>query len=131
MHDRNEKTTPMDLATASSADHVLVTVQGVIDHSTEHQLREHLRSLAMGLGAKVLVLDLSAVTFFGSVALTILLQAADDAARHSTATHPFRVVVDNSRPVIRPLQITGLQSLIRLHHRLDEALSDDQPSDLQ
>ena len=131
MYDRDEQTATLDLAADPSVDHVLVTVRGDIDYSTQDRLRRYLRESAMVLGPRVLVLDLTAVTFFGSAGLTVLLEAAEDAARHSTAAHPFRVVVDGSRPVIRPLQISGMQAVIRLHHDLDEALRDDRPPDLR
>ncbi len=131
MHDHDEQTAPLDLAAESAPDHVLVTVRGDIDYSTEDQLRRFLHEPLATLGSKVLVLDLTAVGFLGSAALTILLRAADDAARCSSAVHPLRVVVDGSRPVIRPLQISGLQSVIRLHHRLDDALRDDRATDLR
>ncbi len=131
MHDRDEQTATLELAAEPALDHVLVTVRGDIDYSTQDRLRRCLGESATVLGARVLVLDLTAVTFFGSAGLTVLLEAADDAARHSTAAHPFRVVVDESRPVIRPLQISGMQSVIRLHHDLDEALRDDQSPDLR
>lgn len=131
MHDRDEQTAPLVLTADHSADHLVVTVRGEIDYSTEDQLRRYLASSTTSLGARVLVLDLTAVTFFGSAALAVLLEAADGAARNSTAVHPLRVVVDDSRPVIRPLQISGVQSLIRLHHRLDEALHDAPSPDLR
>ncbi len=131
MHDPDEQPAPLDLAAAPSADHVLVTVRGEIDYSTQGRLRRHLGEAMTVLGSRVLVLDLTAVTFFGSAGLTVLLEAAEDAARHSTAVHPLRVVVDASRSVLSPLRISGVQSVLRLHHDLDEALRDDQSPDLR
>jgi anti-sigma B factor antagonist len=66
-------------------------------------------------------LDLSDVTYFGSAGLAVLVESAEDAAQRSTAMHPLRVVVDQTRPVIRPLQISGVQSCVRLHHHLGRA----------
>ena len=131
VYDRDEQTATLDLAADPSVDHVLVTVRGDIDYSTQDRLRRYLRESAAVLGPRVLVLDLTAVTFFGSAGLTVLLEAAEDAARLSTAVHPLRVVVDESRHVIAPLQISGMQAVIRLHHDLDEALRDDRPPDLR
>lgn len=131
MTDSEERTAPLDLVVDLSAHHVVITVRGEIDYVTADQLRRCLERSTAAIGPRVLVLDLSAVTYFGSVALAILLETADDLTRRSSALHPFRVVVDQSRPVIRPIQIGGVQSLIRLHHELDDALRDQQPPDLR
>ena len=109
----------------------MVTVRGEVDYDTADQLRRCLEHSAAAISSRVLVLDLSAVTYFGSVGLAILLETADNLARHSSAPHPFRVVVDESKTVIRPIQIGGVQSFIRLHHGLDDALRDHQPPDLR
>lgn len=127
----DEQTAPLDLTVDPSAHHVVVTVRGEIDYPTADQLRRHLEQSTDALGSRVLVLDLSAVTYFGSVALAILLETAEALTERSPVLHPFRVVVDQNMPVIRPIQIGGVQSLIRLHHRLDDALSGQQSPDLR
>ncbi len=127
----DEQTAPLDLAVDLSVRHIVVTVRGEVDYYTADQLRRCLEHSATAIGSRVLVLDLSAVTYFGSVALAILLEIADNLARRSSAPHPFRVVVDESKPVIRPIQIGGVQSLIRMHHELEEALQDQQPPELR
>lgn len=131
MHDPAGRTAPLDLAVDPAVDHILVTVAGEIDYSTADRLRHCLVRSTTDPGDRVLVLDLSAVSYFGSVGLTILLETAQEVAGRSSAVHPFRVVVDGSRPVIRPLQISGVQSVIRLYHDLDGALRDSRPPDLR
>ncbi len=131
MTDSDERTEPLDLVVDLSADHVVITVRGEIDYSTADQLRRRLERSTAAIGPRVLVLDLTAVTYFGSVGLAILLETADVLSQRSSAPHPFRVVVDETEPVIRPIQIGGVQSLMRLHHDVDDALRDHQPPDLR
>jgi len=131
VHESDEQTAPLDLAVDPSPDHLLVTVRGDIDYATADQLRRCLEDSTAALRSRVLVLDLSAVRYFGSVGVAILLDTAQDVAERSSATHRFRVVVDGTRTVIRPIQISGVQSLMRLHHDLDEALRDEQAPDLR
>lgn len=131
VRESDEQTAPLDLAVDLSADHLLITVRGDVDYSTEDQLRRYLEHSTAALGSRVLVLDLSAVSCFGSVGIAILLDTAEEVAERSSVGHRFRVVVDETRPVLRPIQISGVQSLIRLHHNLDQALRDEQPPDLR
>jgi anti-anti-sigma regulatory factor len=67
------------------------------------------------------ILDLTAVTFLGSAGLTALVEAT----RHSAA--PLRIVVDSNRPVIRPIEVTGLDDVLRLYHSVDEAVKTGMP----
>jgi anti-sigma B factor antagonist len=72
-------------------------------------------------GAAQVIIDLTAVDFLGSAGLRALLDAqAGCAARKG---QPLRVVVDHNRPVIRPLQLTGLDQQLCLYHDVDDALS--------
>jgi anti-sigma B factor antagonist len=38
------------------------------------------------------------------------------------------VVVDHSRPVIRPIEIVGLDNVLALYHEVEEALRGDEPT---
>lgn len=70
------------------------------------------------------ILDLTAVTFLGSTGLTALVGAT----RHSEARRePLRIVVDHNRPVIRPIEITGLDDVLSLYHSVDEAVKAGTP----
>jgi hypothetical protein len=99
----DERTEPSALVVDLPADHAVLTVRDEIDCSTA------------AIGPRVLVLDLSAVTYSGSVGPAVLLEAADVLSQRSSAPHPFRVVVDETGPVIRPIRIGGVQPA--LHRR--------------
>lgn len=92
---------------------VVVTVGGEIDGWTAPQLRQELDTAQRQAGT--LVVDLTAVTFLGSPGLRVLLDAAVDGA-------PLRVVVDHARPVVRPLEITGLDTVLATYDTVDDAL---------
>jgi anti-sigma B factor antagonist len=100
-------------------DALVITAVGEIDLDT-----------APALGAAVIdcvdktrggrrILDLSSVTFLNSTGLTALLRATN----HAEAQRELLpIVVDGNRPVIRPVQVTGLDDVLTLYHTVDEAL---------
>ncbi|WP_379628915.1 STAS domain-containing protein [Pseudonocardia sp. GCM10023141] len=103
---------------------LVVTVTGDIDLSTVQRFRT---AVAEGLdrvddetpdGAP-LIIDLTEVTFLGSAGLHALVEVTRAAQRRR---EPLRIVVDHARPVIRPIEMTGLDDLLALHHTLDDAL---------
>jgi anti-sigma B factor antagonist len=77
-------------------------------------------------GAGPVVVDLTDVTFLASRGLVTLL----DARRASSAVTPLRVVVDHTRPVIRPLQLAGLAEVLTLFHDVHEALEGEPEAEL-
>lgn len=103
---------------------VVVTVAGEIDIHTVDRLRG---AVAEGLARVVdepadgiaLVIDLTDVTFLGSQGLTALVEATKAAQRRK---EPLRIVVDHTRPVIRPIELTGLRDLLALYRTVEEAL---------
>jgi anti-sigma B factor antagonist len=99
---------------------LVVTVAGEIDRFTVARLRaavtagfDQLRS------GEMLVIDLTDVTFLGSPGLQALVEATE-AAEHRR--EPLRIVVDNTRPVIRPIQSTGLGEVLALFDTVTQAL---------
>lgn len=54
------------------------------------------------LDDRVLVVDLSEVTLLGSPGLRVLQESAEQALHHRGLV-PLRIVVDETRPVIRPI----------------------------
>jgi anti-sigma B factor antagonist len=101
---------------------VLVTAQGDIDGLTAPRLTAALARAFAGLGERLLVLDLTSIGFMGSAGLRTLTEATAAATReHGPRT--LRVVVDNTRPVIRPIEIVGLDEVLTLHETVDEALA--------
>jgi anti-sigma B factor antagonist len=95
----------IDVAPTESG--VRVTAAGEIDSTSAPVLRGHLDSI-LETAAGEIVVDLVAVTFLDSAGLCVLA-----AAHRRAVTQGVRLqVVAASRAVIRPLQITGLWSLL-------------------
>jgi anti-sigma B factor antagonist len=65
------------------------------------------------------VIDLSEVSFLGSAGLAALVDAAVAA---EARREPLRVVVDHTRPVIRPLEATGRDQVLQLYRSVEDAL---------
>jgi anti-sigma B factor antagonist len=83
----------------------LVEVSGEVDLLTAPQLRETVFAALTGQ-PPVVVIDLLAVSFFGSAGLAVLIEAQQQASTHSE----IRLVA--SGPVtVRPLQATGLAAV--------------------
>lgn len=98
---------------------VVVEVSGEIDLETAPALDTALRAALRDAGAGGCIADLTDVSFLGSIGLTTLLNATQAAERRR---EPLRIVVDSNRPVIRPIETTGLDEVLRLFHTIDEAL---------
>lgn len=97
---------------------VVVTVSGDVDALTAPRLRHELDQAFADVGTGAVVVDLTDVTFLASRGLSTLV----DAHREASALVPLRVVVDHTRPVIRPLQVTGLADVLTLFNYVEEAL---------
>jgi len=67
----------------------------------------------------MLVVDLTDVTFLGSHGLAALVEATRAAHRRR---EPLPVVVDHTRPVIRPIELSGLDDILALYHTVDDAV---------
>ncbi|MHA6783492.1 anti-sigma factor antagonist [Pseudonocardia saturnea] len=107
---------------------LVVTVTGEVGLHTVDRLRsavdDGLEQIADDETGIVLVIDLTAVTFLGSPGLDALVEATRAARR---LREPLRIVVDHTRPVIRPIEMTGLDDLLALHTTLDHALHEHHP----
>jgi anti-sigma B factor antagonist len=99
---------------------LVVTVAGEIDLLTVDRLRAAVSDGFDELpeGA-ILVIDLTDVTFLGSPGLQALVDATRVARRRY---EPLCIVVDHTRPVVRPIEVTGLDDVLALFHTVDEAL---------
>jgi anti-sigma B factor antagonist len=102
---------------------VVVIVDGEVDSLTVPRLRAAVDTALVEAGDRAVVVDLTEVTFLGTKGLKALVEA-HEAARPST---PLRVVVDHTRPVIRPLQLTGLDRTLSLYDYREQALAADAP----
>lgn len=97
---------------------LVLTVTGEIDMENAPALCRSVTSAIDRTRGEPCVLDLTTVTFLGSAGLTALLQATRHAEQRR---EPLRIVVDSNRPVIRPIQVTGLDDVLSLYHSVAEA----------
>lgn len=98
----------------------LVEVAGEVDLATAPELADEVCEALEQSETTLCVLDLTAVTFLASAGLAALTEAARQAGR---LREPLRIVVDSNRPVIRPIEITGLDRILALYHSVEEALA--------
>jgi anti-sigma B factor antagonist len=103
------------------ADAVVLGVDGEIDGLTAPRLRTAIADAFAQLAGRVLVIDLTDVTFLGSPGLHALLDTAQEASHHE-GFQTLRVVVDHTRPVVRPIELTGLDAVLALYYNVQEAL---------
>ena len=126
---RDEHSAPPPLLlvdTYQSGEAVVVRASGEVDLHTAPELETAVAGALDRAGRHPCVIDLTNVTFLSSPGLNALVRAAQRAEREPG---PLRIVVDANRPVIRPIELTGLDSILALYHTVDEALSperDDQ-----
>jgi anti-sigma B factor antagonist len=108
----------------SRDDAVILTVEGDIDGLTSPRLMRAITEVFRDLDGRLLVLDLAEVQFLGSSGLRTLRESAAEATRHH-GLHQLRVVVDQARPVIRPIEIAGFDAFLTLYHTVEDALTAD------
>ena len=101
---------------------LIVTVRGEVDGLTAPRLRTALDHAFGRLDGRVLVLDLTQVEFLGSPGLRVLLDCARVAAR-TPGYQPMRVVVDQNRPVVLPIEIVGLDHVLALYESVNDAIA--------
>jgi anti-anti-sigma factor len=102
-------------------DAVLVHATGEIDSSTAGELRSQLESAlheAESQASRLLIIDLEGVTYFGSAGLNAILDCHKQGMRTGTSV---RLVADNGL-VVRPIEVTNLDSLLDLYPTLPAAL---------
>jgi anti-anti-sigma factor len=102
-------------------DAVLVRVEGEIDSSTAGELRLQLESALQQAGgheSRLLIIDLEGVTYFGSAGLNAVLDCHKQGLRAGISV---RLVADNEL-VVRPIEVTNLDSLLDLYPSLPDAL---------
>ncbi|USX53753.1 STAS domain-containing protein [Lentzea sp. HUAS12] len=98
---------------------IVVRATGELDQSTAPAFRAELRAaLAMATSSLPVVVDLTGVTYFGSMGLNELLahQRLADAAGV-----PFRIVAAH-RAVLRPVEVSGLDQVLDVHPDVERAL---------
>lgn len=113
---------PGQRAVTFAVDHregaLVVWIGGELDLLTVPDLRVCVAdAIAQTTGS--VVIDLTDVGFLSSAGLQLLISVHSDlAAEHRT----LGLVTGDNRPVVRPLQVTGLDQLLVLHPDLPAAL---------
>jgi anti-sigma B factor antagonist len=107
-------------AQRQAPDTALVRVVGEVDMATGDLMAERLDE-AMVTGVRVLMVDLTGVTFFGSTGLAVLLRARERAR----ARHVDLRIVAGQRSVIRPMQVGGVAESFHIHASVPDALAAD------
>ncbi|NKE60372.1 STAS domain-containing protein [Lentzea sp. PSKA42] len=95
----------------------VVAVTGEIDMATSWLVSDELAT-QLDRRPPVLVIDLLAVSFFGSAGIQVLLDARARAERHQ-----LTLMLVSAHPVVsRPLEVTAVAQLFQIYPTLPEAL---------
>ncbi|MGW7682156.1 STAS domain-containing protein [Kribbella sp. NPDC054772] len=97
----------------------LVRLSGEIDMASTEDAATTIRA-AVAPPARLVLIDVSAVTFCSSAGLGNLVEARNLAGRHNIPL----ALVGVGRPVDRPLSVTGLGGQFRIYGTITEALAD-------
>jgi len=111
----------MTVRTVERSDALILHVEGDVDGLTAPRLTAAVTEAFDRLDGRLLVVDLAEVSFFGSTGLRTLRESAAEAVRHR-GLGQLRVVVDQNRPVIRPIEIVGLDQVLALFHSVADAV---------
>lgn len=104
----------------ATSEALVATVAGEIDVYTVDRFRAAVTAGFNQLhDGQMLVIDLTKVTFLSSDGLQALLDITQTVRRRR---EPLPIVVDHTRPVIRPIEITGLETALALFTSVDDAL---------
>ncbi len=115
----------MDLLSVECEDRdecVVVRAIGDIDSSTVAELTGKLTAalqIARSHPTRLLIVDLQAVTFFGSAGLNAVLDCHEDGVAGGTSV---RLVADNAQ-VVRPIKVTSLDRVLHVYSTVTDALS--------
>jgi len=112
----------MTVRTDARVDVLILTVEGDVDGLTAPRLSSAIGEAFRVLAGRTMVLDLTHVRFLGSVGLRTLRDSAHEAASRE-GFQTLRVVVDHTRPVIRPIEIVGLDQILALYHTVEDAIA--------
>ncbi|BCI55953.1 hypothetical protein NIIDNTM18_52310 [Mycolicibacterium litorale] len=119
---------PLEVEHDARADAIVVRVRGDVDSMTVETLNSELakaRVDALDHSARLLVVDLSEVTYFGSAALNAVLSCHEDGSAEGTS-----VALVADQPFVRqPIEITGLDRVLDTYPSIDAALEHRQDPD--
>ncbi|GAB3878041.1 STAS domain-containing protein [Kibdelosporangium lantanae] len=97
----------------------VITAEGDVDMRTAPTLRDAVTATVDQVASGPYVLDLTQVSFLDSAGLTALVVVHGYVEDRGDV---LRIVVDANRPVIRPIELTGLDTALNLYHTVDEAV---------
>ncbi|MEC3953665.1 STAS domain-containing protein [Nocardia sp. CDC153] len=119
-HEQDSSTVELRVRYRMIDDVAVVAVQGEVDTLTAPQLAAAVRSALDTTRSPYCILDLTEVWFLDGAGLQTLAEASKAAENRK---QPLRIVVDANRPVIRPLEMSGLEAYLALYHTVEEALA--------
>jgi anti-sigma B factor antagonist len=99
---------------------LVLAIRGEVDLSTGSRLAEAGGEALREAAGRPVVLDMLAVEFLSSSGLGVLVSLHDEAQVLGT---PLRVVVDQARPVMRPIRTMGLDDVLSMFDSVDEAIA--------
>ncbi|ROS42382.1 STAS domain-containing protein [Amycolatopsis thermoflava] len=99
---------------------IVVSAAGDVDLTSAPDLESEVQSAcAEAQPPGLVVVDLSGVTFLGSIGLSLLVNAQQRCEENSVELR----VVATSRAVLRPLEVTRLDEQLRITSSLEEAVA--------
>lgn len=107
---------------------VVLRAEGDVDSSTVEQFVVHLAAamqLAATHPARLVVIDLQPVTFFGSAGLNAVLECHEQGMAAGTSV---RLVADHGQ-VLAPIQVTELDRIFEIYPTLAGALRPGKPGE--
>ncbi|HTQ16873.1 STAS domain-containing protein [Mycobacterium sp.] len=118
----------LDVDHEARDDAVVVHVKGDVDSSTVDQLIANLTD-ALGLAgahpARLLIIDLALVSFFGSAGLNAVLESHQEGTAAGTSV---RLVAGHGQ-VLQPIQVTELDRILDIYPTLSDALRGVKPAE--
>jgi anti-anti-sigma factor len=105
---------------------VVLSAAGEIDSSTVDHLRGQLDAAfqaAQAHSARMLVVELGHVTYFGSAGLNTILDCHERGRSDGVTVR----LVANTAEVIRPIEVTRLDGVLRPYPTVADALDGDEP----
>jgi anti-sigma B factor antagonist len=103
---------------AQDADATIVQVTGEIDLATSDTFADAMTQ-ALGSLTSMVVIDLQQVTFMGSIALSVLIQANDEATRSQRVLR----IADGGAVAHRAIEISGLDQVLAVFTTVDDAIA--------
>jgi anti-anti-sigma factor len=108
---------PLGVTVQRDQDALVVVAVGEVDMHTAPTLSAAL-DFALARTPPLLVVDLSDVTFLASAGLSLLVTAHQQAGEHTKVR-----VVATAHAILRPIQITALDTLLAIYSSRDRAVA--------